>query len=567
MNLKTKLNNMKISRRLMISYVVVLAFLVLGIIVSVSNLVSIGNQIETFYEHPFTVSAAANTINASFEEMQKAVFRAISTEDESITADAIQDARNCASVIEENLPTVKELFLGDQATVNSLQQALTTLAPMREEVLNLATRNENREAAAYMEEHNIPVIEEAQVYLDQLIATAGESGNTLIRDVQSAQTRAVIILVILCAFSVIVSLYFAKIITDSIKNPVGQLEEIAANLAAGKLDADAITYESKDELGDLSADMKESMNRLSAIIQDVAYLTSEIAVGNLAVHTEKEDIYVGDFRPLILSLRDMSTNLSNTMGQINESSDQVTMGSTQMAESAQNLAEGATEQAGAVEELNATIEDVANMAKATAEESSKAAEEVNVSVERAGTSRQKMQDLIQAMERIDTTSKEIGNIIAEIEDIASQTNLLSLNASIEAARAGEAGRGFAVVADQIGKLASDSAQSASNTRNLIMKTLDEIKEGNVITNDASESIEGIIEDIVQFSRIAQDTSQKSNEQYDSLQQIREGIEQISSVVQNNSATAEETSATSEELAAQAENLRGLVAHFKLKRQE
>lgn len=566
MNIKKKLNDMKINKRLMLSYAVVLVFLLISIIVSISNLVSIGKQIETFYEHPFTVSAAANTINAKFEEMQKSVFRSISTEDQEIVTEAIQEAKSCAEVIQENMVIVKELFLGDQEIVNSLQDRLTALAPMREEVLELAIQNRNVEAAEYMEANNIPVIKEAQKYLDTLIATADESGNTLIKDVQAARALAIFILIAMGAFSVGVSLVFAKIITDSIKTPVGQLEVMAGNLVAGNLDASVITYTAKDEIGELSGNMKEAVNILQKIIQDVAYLTSEIALGNFTVKTQNDSIYVGDFQPLLLSLRDMNANLSSTMSKINEASEQVTMGSTQMAESAQSLAEGATEQAGAVEELNATIEDVANMARTTAEDTKKAAQEVDGSVRRADNSRQKMKDLIEAMERIDSTSKEIGNIIAEIEDIASQTNLLSLNASIEAARAGEAGRGFAVVADQIGKLASDSAQSASNTRNLIMKTLDEIKVGSEITNDTSKSFEEIIEDIAQFSKIAVDTSQKSGEQYNSLQQIREGIEQISSVVQNNSATAEETSATSEELAAQAENLKELVAHFRLMKQ-
>lgn len=564
MNMKNKLKNMRINKRLMLSYIVVLVLLVIGIIVSISNLVNIGQKIEKFYEHPFRVSAAANTINASFEEMQKSVFRALSTEDAAITTESIQHVNDAAAVINENITIVRNLFLGDQQIVDHLQESLTTLAPMREEVLALASENRNIEAAAYMEEHNIPVIEEAQVYLDTLISTADESGNTLIHEVQSAQAMAIVVLIILCIFSIIVSLAFAKLITDSIKEPVSELETVAANLAAGKLDVDVITYEAQDEMGSLAANMKKSIYTLNEMIGDVSYLTAEIAKGNFAVKTRNQDIYVGEFLPLLLSLRDMNGNLSHAMSQINDASDQVTIGSTQMAESAQALAEGATDQAGAVEELNATIEDVADMAKTTAEETKVAAEEVNGSVQRADVSRQKMKALTEAMERIDATSKEIGNIIAEIENIASQTNLLSLNASIEAARAGEAGKGFAVVADQIGKLASDSAQSASNTRDLIMKTLDEIKVGSNITDEASKSFEDIIQDIEQFSKIAEQTSEKSGEQYSSLQQIKEGIEQISTVVQNNSATAEETSATSEELAAQAEGLKELVSHFKLK---
>ncbi len=120
------------------------------------------------------------------------------------------------------------------------------------------------------------------------------------------------------------------------------------------------------------------------------------------------------------------------------------------------------------------------------------------------------------MEHITEISKEIGNIITDIEDIASQTNLLSLNASIEAARAGEAGKGFAVVADQIGKLAADSAKSAVNTRDLIDKTLVEIEKGNTITRTTADAFNQIIADMESFAEIAQNTMEKANSQAESL---------------------------------------------------
>ena len=168
------------------------------------------------------------------------------------------------------------------------------------------------------------------------------------------------------------------------------------------------------------------------------------------------------------------------------------------------------------------------------------------------------------MRRINDTSKEIANIIAEIEDIASQTNLLSLNASIEAARAGEAGRGFAVVADQIGKLAADSATAAVNTRKLIENSIHEIEIGNEITEKTTTAIASVIDGIKMLAQSTKEISDLSETQADSMKQLEEGVEQIAEVIQNNSAAAQETSATSEELSAQASTLEELVNQFKLK---
>ena len=225
--------------------------------------------------------------------------------------------------------------------------------------------------------------------------------------------------------------------------------------------------------------------------------------------------------------------------------------------------EGATSQAGAVEELTATIENVADSAESSARKADEAYKNAQKFANVAEQSNQEMRLLTEAMERITMTSKEIESIIGEIEDIASQTNLLSLNASIEAARAGEAGRGFAVVADQIGKLAADSAQSAVNTKTLIIKSLQEINNGNEITARTTSALGEVIEGIKILADASQETSELSREQAETMVEVRKGIEQIADVVQNNSAAAQETSATSEELLAQSENLKAMVEQFKL----
>lgn len=557
------IKNMKINQKLILSYAVVLILLVLSILVSIFNLIKIGNQVETFYNGPFMASAAANSVNTNFELMQKSVYRAISNSSQTITDEAINDAQLAAQEIQTQMPIIKEHFLGDVSIVENLQAKLTELAPMRETVLEMAKNNQNAEAAQYMEDNNIRVIAEAQTYLDTLIESANTRGQELITSLKSAQVASVVILSILGFASIAISIGFATVITKGITEPVIQIEKTAQNLEQGILSAD-ISYESEDEIGHLANSMRRSMTAMSNMISDVSYLLDEISKGNFQVKTKNEAGYLGEFIPLLLSIREMNTNLSDTIRQINDTSEQVAVGSTQMAQNAQDLAEGATEQAGAVEELNASIEGIANMSETSALNTKQAYEQITESVEMAEESRRDMDKLLKAMERINTTSQEIGNIISEIEDIASQTNLLSLNASIEAARAGEAGRGFAVVADQIGKLASDSAQSAVNTRELIGKTLEEIELGNNIADSTSKSFEEVINEMRKFADIAKETSESSKEQYENLRQVKEGIEQISGVVQSNSAAAEETSATSEELAAQSDNLKNLIGKFRIK---
>ena len=158
------------------------------------------------------------------------------------------------------------------------------------------------------------------------------------------------------------------------------------------------------------------------------------------------------------------------------------------------------------------IDTISNIADESADNAVEAAGSSKESAEGAVKSRHDMDELIAAMSRITATSKEIEKIIGTIEEIASQTNLLSLNASIEAARAGEAGRGFAVVAQQVGKLAMDSAESAVLTRNLVSKSLEEISNGNDIAQRTMEAIADVLESMGQFAMMAASSADASKTQ-------------------------------------------------------
>ena len=399
---------------------------------------------------------------------------------------------------------------------------------------------------------------------------------TILRDkfqveLDQAKTMAnvctVIIFIVIVAAGLaiaVVTTLIGKIITNSITEPVKQIDAAVASLRKGELsNVEMLTYESEDEFGDTIRNLKEAMGILADYVSEISVEVKAIAQGDLTRNGDDITDFLGDFSELKTSLLYILKRFNSTLTEISNLAEQVSSNSSEVENASKSLADGATEQAGVIEELNATIDTVVDMAEDTAKETQNASARVKASANKANEEKEKMNELLTEMEHITEISKEIGNIITDIEDIASQTNLLSLNASIEAARAGEAGKGFAVVADQIGKLAADSAKSAVNTRELIDKTLVEIEKGNTITRTTAESFNQIIEDMKSFAELAENTMEKANSQAESLEQIGQGIEQLSGVVQGNAASSEENTAISINLAEGAAKMHDRVNIFKL----
>ncbi len=343
--------------------------------------------------------------------------------------------------------------------------------------------------------------------------------------------------------------------------PVKKIMKGAAQLEEGNLKI-KIDVNTNDELGRLA----KAINHISVImdnyVNDISRQLSRMAENNMDVKIDQK--YIGDFIPIQASIEKITDSLNRTLGQIIISADQVASGSEQVSSGAQTLSKGATEQEAAVNELAASIDSLAEDVTANADD----AQEMNITVtevsERIGKCNDEMKKLIEAMTEIRNSSAGIEKVIRTIEDIARQTNLLSLNASVEAERAGETGKGFVVVAHEIRDLATRSAESVKQTTELIEHSFRAVRNGAAIADDTAKSLSAVVDGAEKITDVANKINVASQNQKMILQDLTKSVDMIEEVVQHNTTVSQESAGTSTELSQHSKRLHELVYKFKLK---
>ncbi|MFZ5573199.1 MAG: methyl-accepting chemotaxis protein [Thermodesulfobacteriota bacterium] len=367
-------------------------------------------------------------------------------------------------------------------------------------------------------------------------------------------------LIIIVSVALVVALLggIGFLIYHSLAGPIARTIELAEAIRRGDLSR-RLKLGRSDEIGRLS-DMLDAM---ADSLEAKGRLAENIANGDLTheIQLSSEEDSLGK------SLQAMNNNLNRVLSRIAGAVNQVTAGSAQVSDSSQSLSQGATEQASSLEEITSSMSEIGSQTTVNAASAGQA-ETLTVKASQAAQEGvRQMQSVTEAMTAITESSKEIRKIIGAIEGIAFQTNLLALNAAVEAARAGKHGKGFAVVAQEVRSLAGRSAKAAEETSQLIEKTVKRIADGDAVVATTSQTLSQIHADVSRVAQLVGEIASASNEQAQGISQINQGLSQIDGVTQQNTAHAEETSSAAEELASQAAQVKALLRHFTLRRQE
>ena len=451
------------------------------------------------------------------------------------------------------------------ALLNHIAEMSNGLVPLEEEAMDKAGSGDTQAAISYVfgEEYE-STVQEITATTDNCIndiqARMAQKQNTL--NLIMITTMVIFILCFLTiARKIVTILTFAK---QELLIPIVKVSEQMKVLAQGHFDSRLDLPEDDSEVGIMVQAVHFMNDNFTKMITEISEILGQMGQGNYRVEPTEE--YVGDFVQIKDSMVKIIADMKKTLSTIQVSAQEIDGGSEQLAQAATDLAEGCTAQASKISEASQMID---AMAKSIEEKARVAQETADISKQSAQTvadGNAKMQELKVAIGEISKCSEEIRSIIQVIEDIASQTNLLSLNASIEAARAGEAGeagRGFAVVAEQVKNLAEQSTEAAGETTKLIESTIDAVNKGIAIAEETEASMDQVMEEAEASTKRMVDMAQALQAEVSSVQQIDENIAHVAGIVDNNSASSQETAAVSEEQSAQVHTMLQLMHQFQI----
>lgn len=557
------LANKPIGEKISNSFKIIIGFMIFSMLCSSFSIFFISSRVNKLYKSPYTVSNTIADLKYNLDNSDNNLYKAISSKSSQKRTYSINSCKESVEKLNIDISKLQEIYTGDRSVLDNLAENMKALEPVRENAFDLINDGKTDRAINLLESSYSQYIELSQNLISSISENAEADSKNFIDISNFYRNISIITMVVIMLFIMFLSNILGNTLKDSFISGINNIKNISKNLLEGNLQIKS-EYKSQDEMGEMSNTFMEALKMLTEYINDISSTLEKLSNSNLNITTDNSIEYKGDFVTIQKSLNKIISSLNSTFYDMKHSIDFTATSSNELSLTAQVLSTGSLDQAQAVDDLLATFNVTLNQIQHNTNNAFKANELSTKTKDNVIETNRKMNKLQSSIHEITECSKRVSEIINTIEDIASQINLLSLNASIEAARAGEAGKGFAVVAEEVKRLADLSSEAVKNTTDIINKSLSLIAEGETLADEASKSLNTAVENVDNTSILINNIASKSKEQTEKIGNMKVQISKISDVIQTNSATAEETAASTEELAAHSQLINDKLSSYNLK---
>ena len=558
--MKEKFRNLKIGKKLLLAFGAIIIMYVLTVVIALFNIRTLAERMDRLYNEPFANVQTSQNAMANLQKVSKNLSLLAGTENLVDKDTFLQDTKETVKEVEAGMEALATGYVSGPEKVEELKGLFSQLKSPRDAMLAAIEENRREDALNIYTGEYAPQVAKVMTCLGEVVDLSAEDAHKSLLEAKRISRQILTLLIIMAAVILLITVVLWLTITKSIQRPVNEIKKAANTIANGQLKTE-LTYQSKDELGQLADDIRDTASALNLYVSEIRKGLVELGSGRLNYRPPIS--FKGDFIAISEGMNEIGELLRESIVQIGNSAEQVFGGAEQIANGAQVLAQGASEQASSIEELAVSINDIADGVRDNADGAVKSSELADSVGNYLMESNEQMMNLMEYNRQIKKNSVEITGIVKEIEDIAFQTNILALNAAVEAARAGEAGKGFSVVAGEVRRLASKTSSASRLTSELSEKNKEAVDAGMEAANDTAKTLKKSVDGAQEVNRMVSKISQASVQQAEAISQIRKTVELISDIVQGNSATSEESAAASEELSAQAQILKELVERFEV----
>lgn len=527
-------------------------------------LIDISREVKSFRDTAYTASDHAWRAKHSLLIIETNLLKLTADEDTK-NYDAYLSAANTASNdLIRTVAVLGNLNIATKDQIDNIKDLTMEMAGVKTSImrkLSLETNEGMDQIKDLLMKDYLQLANETGAILDQIALKADHTANQFVSVSKIKSVCSISVLFIFLIFTIVVLIRTSKVLIRQISTPIHIIKDALMHISEGDLDF-TFEYKNDDEFGVLADSIREMLTEFKKYITHITCVLEKISEKDMREGIDIE--YKGSFKPLKNSVNVIVDFLNVILKNMKELADKVSYEATGMGTSSNNLAMAAVEQSSAIEEMAATTGAVTQAVYLNKEASGNVIVFFDESVKEIEKGNGYMEKLLLVMEQITKQSKEVCGIANIIDEISSQTDLLSLNASIEAARAGEHGRGFAVVAGEISKLARDCAKAAKNTESLINQTLSVVEKGYGFTKQTAKVFNEIVKDSVEMKERVDQIYQASIKQSDSLEEILTVVNQIAEITEANSFASAKTAKSGEKLLNEAISLKDLISEYKLR---